>query len=299
MLRIRDLVLVAAVGAVVAPASLSAENRDSWRTNAGEEITVRGTREGSRTSTRVVDATVEVESSRDGRVIVKTTRGERMTLGNVPVEYQGDQYKVSDLERGDRIRIFFEPSSDGRPRARRIEVLRSVSDRDASSDRSRRGDRDEDDDRDRRGRSRDVRRETSRDRDRNALTGQVTSVNDRNETFVIATEDGREIRVDAYELFSRHGSSAGKIRRGDHVSLRGEFIAGGAFRAREIASRGSGDRRRVISERGVRRGDDRTDRNRNWRDSDRRKNDDDDEDDDEDDEDDDEDDDDDDNDTDR
>jgi len=208
MFKTKHLTRLTAVALVLAAPSLFAEIRREVRTTPSETVTVVGPREG-----RVVDGVVESTSStrlrlRSGRRVIDV-----QVPASVPVLWRGDRYRLRDLERGDTVRVTVDRTTRTGMRARRIEVISSISER-----------------RDSRGQGRNQRF------DRGTLSGRVSSINHRNATFNVQTDDGRLIVVDALGLGGRRGSALKDLAPGHRVTLRGEFIEGGAFRVSSIQS---------------------------------------------------------------
>lgn len=207
MFKTKHLTRLIALALVLLAPSLFAEIRRGTRT-PDETVTVVGPREG-----RVVEGVVESSSStrlrlRAGRRVIDV-----QVPASVPVLWGGDRYRLRDLERGDKVRVTVDRATRTGMRARRIEVISSISER-----------------RDSRGQGRNQRF------DRGSLSGRVSSINHRNATFNVQTDDGRLIVVDALGLGSRRGRALNDLAPGHRVTLRGEFIEGGAFRVESIQS---------------------------------------------------------------
>jgi hypothetical protein len=89
---------------------------------------------GTATDTRTgVEGTVRQVNNEQSRVVIQTTQRQMITIRttrNTPVSYRGEEFHVSNLEVGDRIRVEADArgTAGGEITARRIEVIASVQD---------------------------------------------------------------------------------------------------------------------------------------------------------------------------
>jgi len=92
-------------------------------------------RETAAATTGRVEGTIRQINADEGRIVLQNAARRMMTVRtyrNTPVVYRGQSYQVSNLEVGDEIRVVIDPNDAqyDEVTARRIEVLRSVSDND-------------------------------------------------------------------------------------------------------------------------------------------------------------------------
>lgn len=222
---LQRLVRFSTMALLLAPLSGFAEERPNWRTMEGQVASnLRGDDGHEVRHIRNADLEGEVLAvAPDGDSFILSTRGRRMHVaakGGVVVYYRGARYRIRDLERGDLVAVdLFSGRSN--PRARSVEVIRSVSHRrDARSGGRWGNDRD-----DRNGRN-------------GVVVGQLVSLDARRETMVLRV-DGRDLRVDARQLDSREGRSWERsLRIGDRVEVSGRWDSRGTFVAESIRSNG-------------------------------------------------------------
>lgn len=148
---------------------------------------------------------------------LRTSRGEVRieAKGGVRVHYNGQTYRIRDLDRGDYVAVDLQNSSRNKLKARSVEVLRSVSGyggygRGGYDDYGRGGY-----DGYGRGGYDDGRRYAR-------LEGQVVSLDTRRDVMVVRTRSRGDALVNVRELERRYGSSwARDLRRGEWVSIEG------------------------------------------------------------------------------
>jgi len=95
-------------------------------------------RESATATAGTVDGTIRQINANDGRIVIQNSARRMMTVRtyrNTPVVYRNQTYQVSNLEVGDEIRVVIDPNNAqfDEVTARRIEVLRSVSDSDSTN----------------------------------------------------------------------------------------------------------------------------------------------------------------------
>lgn len=181
-------------------------------------------RETTTTTAGTVNGTIRQINAAEGRIVIQTAARRMMTVRtyrNTPVVYRNQTYQVSNLEVGDEIRVVIDPNDAqfDEVSARRIEVLRSVSDNDT-----------------------------------NRPGGVVTML----EGPVTRTEpgldyayvdDGRgEVRVDMSNAEDANGARihARDVRAGDRVEIAGSFNrVGDMFLASTVRYAGGGSGSRV------------------------------------------------------
>ena len=173
---------------------------------------------------------VVISVNPNGDDFIMRTNGEEVFVdakGGVKVWYQGQSYRVRDLERGDVVDVhLYSTSNRYRFRARAVDVIRSVSHDRYDNDRygrdrgqyDRYDDRREDDWR---------RRETPR---LVSFDGRVVSMNKRADWMTVRTARGIETGVDLSRLRNRSYRS---LRVGDRLVVTG-FTQGRSFIATDL-----------------------------------------------------------------
>lgn len=147
------------------------------------------------------DGVIRQVNATEGRIVVETDRREILTVRTVastPVVYQGNTYRVSNLEVGDRVRVEPESgtvSSGGEVRARSITVTVSAQEANGTP-------------------SREV----------GGLTGRVTRVERTSDQVRIDTGRG-QVRVDLSHATDANGTPlhARDFQAGDQVSMSGTY----------------------------------------------------------------------------
>ena len=148
------------------------------------------------------DGIVRQVNATEGRIVVETDRREILTVRTVastPVVYQGNTYRVSSLEVGDRIRVEPETgtvTSGGEVRARTITVTASVQETSGMP-------------------SREV----------GGLSGRVTRVERSADQIRVDTGRGQVVRVDLSHATDGSGVPihARDVQAGDQVSMTGTY----------------------------------------------------------------------------
>jgi len=181
---------------------------------AGREITVNAPRERPRRGEVEVDGTV-TRAGRDLRIVSGRNNISVVASSRVPVYYGGRVFNAGNLEVGDRIRILGKLNRSGiHPRV--IQVVSSVSDR-----------------------------RDNRDERRGAVTGLVTGIDQRRETFQLRMQNGRTILVDARDTDrQRSDVRFQQLRSGDSVTVLGHFDRSDVFEAESIQVAGGRGRDR-------------------------------------------------------
>lgn len=95
-------------------------------------------RETPPTTAGTVEGTIRQINANEGRIVIQNAARRMMTVRtyrNTPVIYRNQTYQVSNLEVGDEIRVVVDPNDAqyDEVSARRIEVLRSVSDTESTN----------------------------------------------------------------------------------------------------------------------------------------------------------------------
>lgn len=217
------LLAVLAVGSV----SLFADERPDFGTELIQSDRYRGGRGSDLEG-------VVVWVNPNGDDFVLRTRGQELRIdarGGVVAFYQGRRYRIRDLERGDRILVDLASTRSGRPRARSVEVIESISDRGYGRDRR------SDDRYNRRDRNRDGRH--SRDR-HDFVRGSIVSFNSGRNVVLLRTESGGDISVDTSRL--RYDWTQG-LRGGEWVEFQG-YYSGRVFIADSVSGERNRDRYR-------------------------------------------------------
>lgn len=172
--------------------------------------TVSGTTPSTTPQTRgPVEGIVRQVNAADGRVVIETDRREMMTIRattSTPVYYRNNVYRIGNLEPGDRIRVEPDPSSaiGSDIRARTINVVQSVQEGGGTAAQI------------------------------GAVSGQVTSIDRRNNSVRVTTDRG-DVRVD---LTNANDTSGRRVRAsdmqiGDRVDLSGNY-SGDVFMATTV-----------------------------------------------------------------
>lgn len=142
-----------------------------------------------------VEGVVRQVNTGEGRLVIETDQRQLITIRGssaTPVYYQGNLYRLGNLEAGDRIRVEPDPASaGGEIRARVIEVTLSVQESGVQV-----GD----------------------------ITGRVTSIDRVNNTVRVATDRG-EVRVDLASATDAagHRVRAADMQIGDRVDVSGSY----------------------------------------------------------------------------
>lgn len=170
----------------------------------------------STSTANTAEGIVRSISERDGRLVIETPQRRMITIRtyrNTPVYFQGQQFTVTNLEPGDRIRVEADPrdAQTDEITARRIDVIQSVQD---STD------------------------GPSNSATVTVLEGRVARIDTvANVLFVTTRED--EIRVDMTRAQDADGDRMGArdLRVGDRVEISGSFNrAGDVFLASTVRS---------------------------------------------------------------
>lgn len=156
--------------------------------------------------------TVRSVTTRDSRVVIETDARTMHTIfgsASTPVYYQGQVYRIRNIEVGDRVRVDVESATRDGVRARRIDVLASVSRPDEAA---------------------------AGNRMVTSIVGRVTRADARALTLRVATDRGREIRVDAQRATDRNGRRfrVSDVQSGDVLEISGQFLGTDTFRADTI-----------------------------------------------------------------
>lgn len=209
-LRNGDRVEVRGIGD--APATIGAEELLLLGRNvtpSGDSITVGATRSGT------VEGIVRSLRAEDNRIVLETDRREMVTIlgtASTPVYHEGGTYRIRNIEVGDRIRIEVDSSSSSGIRPKLIDVLT-----DATPE-SRPGEN---------------------GRTVASVTGRVSRLDTRAQTFRIEDDRGRITTVDARAAFDRAGNRfrLTDLQNGDELEVSGEYATTGVLRADTIRFR--------------------------------------------------------------
>jgi hypothetical protein len=149
----------------------------------------------------------------DSRLVIENDNREMLTVTGTtttPVYYQRETYRIENIEVGDRIRVEPSTTSGGDVRARSIEVLSSVSDATTSGG-------------------------TSRTNTVGSISGRITFVDTRANTFRVDTGRGTDVTVDVSKATddSRRRIKANDFLVGDRVTASGTW-GQNTFRASTI-----------------------------------------------------------------
>jgi hypothetical protein len=171
----------------------------------------------------MVEGTIRQINERDGRLVVETTTRRMISVStrrNTPVYYRGQQYQVTNLEIGDRVRIDADPRDAQADdiTATRIDVTMSVQDSGTVPGGG--------------GTSATVR----------ILEGRVTRV-EPGLDYIYVDDAGREVRVDMQQAEDARGEvlRARDVRAGDRVEITGSMNrVGDMFLASTVRFGGTG-----------------------------------------------------------
>ncbi len=204
----KSLVLAAAVFAVIFSSNSASALTDDRLPGstlalapAGRTITVEGRREAPRRGEVEVHGTVR-RAGRDLRISTGRSTVRLVASARVPVYYAGRVYRPANLEVGDRVLVIGKLERNGL-HARTIQVVNSVS---------------------------------ARAPRQGAVSGLITSVNQRRQTFRMRSQTGRTIVIDAARADSRGRSDVRfrQLRAGDRVTVIGQFRSQDVFVAEAI-----------------------------------------------------------------
>ena len=169
----------------------------------GRDVGTRGTTGATGPS---IEGTVRQISANENRLTVETSDRRLITVygtSSTPVHYQGQTYRISNIEVGDRLRISVESSTGDAVRARSIDVIADV-------------------------RGADGRTLTS-------VFGRVTRIDTRAQTLRLDAGN-REVRIDARNARDSEGRvfRLSDIRVNDLIEVSGSFDAADNFLANTI-----------------------------------------------------------------
>ena len=193
---------VTLVGRAVAAAPVGVgQTRDPQR----DVSTPTGPRTGTTTATGGrVEGVVRQINDREGRIVIQTTAGRMMTVRtgrNTPVYYRGEQYRVANLEVGDRVRVEADPRDAAADdiMATRIDVTMSVQEASGAMP----------------GSQANV----------TILEGRVTRVEPGLDYIYVDEGRGTEVRVDMRQAEDARGDvlRARDVRVGDRVEITGSL----------------------------------------------------------------------------
>ncbi len=162
------------------------------------------TGDAARTTGGRVEGVIRQVNEREGRIVIQTTAGRMMTVRtgrNTPVFYRGEQYRVENLEVGDRVRVEADPRSAAADdiAATRIDVTMSVQEAGGAMPGSR--------------------------ANVTVLEGRVTRVEPGLDYIYVDEGRGTEVRVDMRQAEDARGDvlRARDVRVGDRVEITGSL----------------------------------------------------------------------------
>lgn len=172
----------------------------------GRDVGTRGTTGTTGATSSSIEGTVRQISANENRLTVETSDRKLITVygtSSTPVYYQGQTYRISNIEVGDRLRISVESSTADTVRARSIDVIADV-------------------------RGADGRTLTS-------VFGRVTRIDTRAQTLRLDAGN-REVRIDARNARDSEGRvfRLSDIRVNDLIEVSGSFDAADNFLANTI-----------------------------------------------------------------
>ncbi|HVT05216.1 MAG TPA: DUF5666 domain-containing protein [Thermoanaerobaculia bacterium] len=160
-----------------------------------------------------IEGIVRNTPDQETRIVVETDDRQIYTIqgtSTTPVYFQGQSYRISNIEAGDRVRIQIAPANSINDlRARSIDVLTSVSATGAT----------------------DVDRSTI-----TAVVGRITRMDTRGQTFRVTTDRNVEIPVDARDATDSSGRSLriADLHVGDRVEVSGRYGSNDVFLASTV-----------------------------------------------------------------
>jgi len=185
-------------------------------TLSADDVLLLGKGKGSSTSTAIpanpIEGIVRNTPDQETRLVVETDDRQIYTIqgtSTTPVNYQGQTYRISNIEAGDRVRVqIAQANSINDLRARSIDVLSSVS-------------------------------HTGKDVDRGAITsviGRITRLDTKGQTLRVTTDRSVEIPVDARSATDSTGRTLrlADLHVGDRVEVSGQYDNNDVFRAATI-----------------------------------------------------------------
>lgn len=205
-LRVGDRVTVSGTG------GSAATIRANSVTLIGRAIESRASGGGILDTNRFLEGKVADIRAADQSFVLEGDTGSRTTIvgtRETPVTYRGETARISNLERGDRVRVEIDARlSSGEIRARRIEVLEDSTPDD----------------------------EISGIRSQNYLTGRVTRVESGSSRFTLAADRASQVRIEAGRAEDGSGRAfrVASLQVGDRVRIWGEYTGEQTFRAERI-----------------------------------------------------------------
>lgn len=194
------------VGQTRTPTSVSTPNEEEARVAAAT----------------TVEGTIRQININEGRVVIQTAQRRMVTVTafrSTPVWFRGEEYRVANLETGDRIRVEIDPRDAQADEmvARRIEVTQSVQDGDSAPDGAR----------------------------ITSLEGRVTRT-EPGLNYVYVNDGRNEARVDMSRAEDANGDviRARDLRAGDQVEISGSYNRVGDMFLASTVRFGGGDRGR-------------------------------------------------------
>jgi Domain of unknown function (DUF5666) len=187
----------------------------------GDNVILLGRSAGSSTSTSTnspassrYEGVVRQVNAADSRLVIENDAREMLTIlgtPTTPVYYQRETYRIENIEVGDRIRVDPSSTTSGDIRARSIEVISSVSDNTTPGG-------------------------TSRTNTVGSISGRVTYVDTRANTFRVDTGRGTDVTVDVARATDdkRTRVKANDFLVGDRVTATGTWVGQNTFRATTI-----------------------------------------------------------------
>lgn len=156
-------------------------------------------------------------NANDGRIVIEAPNRQTTTVLakiTTPVYWQGDIYRITNLEVGDRIRVEVESTTDAGVRAKAIDVTESV--RAATSTTPAAG--------------------RTPTRTVGSVVGRVSRIDTRLMTFRISRPGETELVVDAANAVDEYNRAfrLNEMRNGDIVQISGVYESNGALRANTI-----------------------------------------------------------------
>ncbi|MEO8217837.1 MAG: DUF5666 domain-containing protein, partial [Acidobacteriota bacterium] len=166
------------------------------------------------TDRNTVEGVVRQITSASNRFVIETDARQMLTVygsASTPVYYQNDVYRISNIEVGDRVRVQIDSSTSDGVRPRLIDVVRSVSDPNGGTS-------------------------SPGGRTLTSVTGKVTLIDTRSQSFRINVGRGPELQIDARNASDDRGRlfRLTDLQVGDPVDASGQYVSTDVFRADTI-----------------------------------------------------------------
>lgn len=160
-----------------------------------------------------VEGVIRQINATEARIVIETASRQTTTIlgrTSTPVYFEGDVYRITNLDVGDTIRVEIESRTDAGIRAKAIDVLKSVRNTGTTT--------------------------TPSARTVGSVVGRVTRVDPRLGTFRISRSGQSDLVVDGANAGDEYGRAfrLNELRNGDIVQISGVYESNGTLRANTI-----------------------------------------------------------------